>query len=73
MTLDHRGRIAIGQFARADLYLLTVDEHNVITLTPADVVPVEAAPVKRAPARKRTPKKTAAAVAAKPQEQEKQS
>jgi hypothetical protein len=69
VTLDHRKRVAIGQFARAELYLLTVDEQNVITLTPADVVPVPAPPVKRTP-RKRTPKKAAAAAAEKPQEQE---
>lgn len=69
VQLDHRGRIAVGQFARHDMYLLTVDDKNVITLTPADVVAVAPAPVTLRTPRKRAPqKKAAGAAAAKPQE-----
>jgi hypothetical protein len=63
VQLDHRKRIAIGQFARHDMYLLTVDERNVITLTPADVVAVDPAPIKPRTPRKRASQKRAAAAA----------
>ena len=54
VTLDHRGRIAVGTFARHDLYLLNVDEQGIITLTPAEMVPVTPAPIVRKPRKRST-------------------
>jgi hypothetical protein len=62
LSPDHRGRFALGQFTREhDLFLVTVSDTGIITLTPADVLPAPTPPVKRAPARKRAPRKKAAA------------
>lgn len=66
--LDARKRIALGTLARHGLYIATVDERGVITLTPADVTPLASVPV---PTRRRQPRKRAAPAAAEPpQEQE---
>jgi hypothetical protein len=68
VQLDHRGRIAIGQFARHDMFLLVAHPDGSMTLTPADVLPIPTPPVKR-PARTRAPRKKAAPAAAEsPQE-----
>jgi hypothetical protein len=74
LSPDFRGRVAIGRFARHDLYLLTIDAAGVITLTPAAVLP-PTAPVppvvrKRAASRKATARQPAAAGADEPQKQE---
>lgn len=67
VELDHRRRVAIGRYARHDLYLLTVSAEGIITLTPAELMPLPTPP----PVRKRVPrprKKAAPAAAEKLQE-----
>lgn len=71
MQLDHRGRIAIGQVARHNMFLLVAHPDGSITLTPADVLPVPTPEAKRPAPRRRAPKKAAPAAAEKPQGQEK--
>jgi hypothetical protein len=54
LEVDARRRIPLGTLARHDMYLVTVADTGVITLTPAEVTPLaEAPPVRRRPARKK--------------------
>lgn len=66
--LDARKRIALGTLARHDLYIASVNERGVITLTPAEVTPLAQVPT---PIRRRQPRKKVAPVpAAAPHDQE---
>lgn len=56
--LDARRRLALGPLARHDLYMASVDERGVITLTPAEVTPLASPPppvVRRRRAKKAAP------------------
>ncbi len=65
---DARGRLALRDMLRHDMYLVQADAAGVITLTPAEVTPLTTPPPVR---KRRGPNKKAAPAAAEtPQEQE---
>lgn len=72
MHLDARRRLALGEFARADTYLVDLHSDGSLTLTPGEFTPIAATlPAKKAAlsaARKRAPRRKV--VAKEPQEQE---